>query len=175
MTLRKRRRDMWNWKVREISSRFFFSFEILMFCQPAQIKFSVSFQQKTVKIINVSTDQWTTNNISPPSFVQSSMNQFCNIMKKTLFKEMNDMVLLWHLCSFVMNGMTFYGNLDSLTRDANEWLIPGWLHQLHVSHPGEHVSLRPLRLHLPDHHHHHREVAGGLLPLLLPGGLHIYF
>ena len=71
----------------------------------------------------------------------------------------------------------FHRKMDSLTWDrwdTNEWLIPAWHHQLHVPHPGEHMSLCPLRLHLPDHHHHHREVAGRLLPLLLPGNLCIF-
>ena len=34
------------------------------------------------------------------------------------------------------------------------------------------MPLLPVRLHLHDHDHHHREVAGRLLPLLLPGHLH---
>ena len=49
---------------------------------------------------------------------------------------------------------------------------PGGAPELPVPDPGEHVPLLPVRLHLHDHDHHHREVAGRLLPLLLPGHLH---
>ena len=48
---------------------------------------------------------------------------------------------------------------------------PGGAPELHVPDPGEHVPLLPVRLHLHDHDHHHREVAGRLLPLLLPGDI----
>ena len=49
---------------------------------------------------------------------------------------------------------------------------PGGAPEFPVPDPGEHVPLLPVRLHLHDHDHHHREVAGRLLPLLLPGHLH---
>ena len=163
MTLRKRKSFVWNWKCksREISSRSFFlsrNIYVLPACKDWIFSFNQSFQQ----LINMSKRQ-------------SSMNQFCNIMNQPLFRKMIYMILLWHLSSFIMNVEwdDFHGKMDSLTWDTNEWLISGWLHQLPVPHPGEHVPLCPLRLHLPDHNHHHREVASGLLPLLIPGGLQI--
>ena len=167
--MRKRRSVVWKSKSTEKSVPDFFFLNrnnipgISMFCQPAKIEFSVSFQPKFSTV-----DKYVKETIFHESILQHH---------ESIIIQRND----WYDSSLTFVFIYYkwddlHRKMDSLTWDrwdTNEWLIPGWLHQLHVPHPGEHVSLRPLRLHLPDHHHHHREVAGGLLPLLLPGGLHV--